>query len=131
MYKLTNSTSIIRLSDNAFIPADHANTDYAAYLKWVEEGNTADPADPADPLPPQPAKQFTSLEFLDLFTEEEHLAIVVASSQSAPVKLWYDRMLAASFITLDDPRTEVGLEALVSASLLTAERKTVILAAMQ
>jgi hypothetical protein len=37
--------SIKRLSDNAFIPFDPANTDYAEYLKWLEEGNTPLPAD--------------------------------------------------------------------------------------
>lgn len=45
MYKLTTNGSIIRLKDGAFIPADPASTDYSNYLKWVEEGNTADPAD--------------------------------------------------------------------------------------
>jgi hypothetical protein len=37
--------SVQRLSDNAFIPFDPANTDYQAYLKWLEEGNQPLPAD--------------------------------------------------------------------------------------
>ena len=36
---------IKRLSDNAFIPFDPANTDYQEYLKWVAEGNEPLPAD--------------------------------------------------------------------------------------
>lgn len=44
MYKLTNFTTILR-ADGASIPADHANTDYAAYLAWLEAGNTPEPAD--------------------------------------------------------------------------------------
>lgn len=85
----------------------------------------------ARPVPPAPPKQFTSLEFLDLFTEPEQLAVATAAMQSAQVKLWYDRTLAAMFITLADPRTEAGLAALVQAGLLTAERKAEILEAMQ
>jgi hypothetical protein len=49
-YQLTTGTSIIRLSDGAFIPPDPANTDYAAYLEWVEAGNTPEPV----PAPPEP-----------------------------------------------------------------------------
>jgi hypothetical protein len=36
---------IIRLTDNAAIPLDPANTDYQQYLKWLEKGNTPLPAD--------------------------------------------------------------------------------------
>ena len=49
MYKLvtipSGSQVIVRISDSACIPFDEANTDYQEYLKWVAEGNTAQPAE--------------------------------------------------------------------------------------
>ena len=49
MYKQTKENlTVIRLSDNSFIPFDPANTDYIAYLKWLEEGNTPEPAEGAE-----------------------------------------------------------------------------------
>jgi hypothetical protein len=39
------ANGIIRLLDNASIPFDPDNTDYQAYLKWVDEGGIPEPAD--------------------------------------------------------------------------------------
>lgn len=46
-YKLCGSGIVLRLSDNANIPTDAGNSDYVAYLEWLDEGNTPLPADPA------------------------------------------------------------------------------------
>ena len=51
MYQLLPNTftgpaqCIKRTADNAFIPFDPQNRDYADYLKWLEEGNVPEPAD--------------------------------------------------------------------------------------
>jgi hypothetical protein len=37
--------TILRMSDNAFIPFNEDNKDYQEYLKWLKEGNTPLPAD--------------------------------------------------------------------------------------
>lgn len=44
-------SAILRLTDNACIPFDPANTDYAAYLSWLAEGNEPLPAPEPEPIP--------------------------------------------------------------------------------
>lgn len=123
-YKLTQSNIILR-SDGVCIPIDQANTDYQAYLAWLEEGNTPEPVD----VPPPAYRQMSSLDFLRLF-DPERRAIKQAAMQDVDVGIWYDDTVAAQFVTYSDPRVEQGLTALVDAGLLTAERKTEIVAAM-
>ena len=52
-YQLTKNSlgqpnGVKKTNENAqvwFIPFDPANTDYQAYLKWLDEGNTPEPAE--------------------------------------------------------------------------------------
>ena len=85
-----------------------------------------------DPLTPKPVapKHLGSLAFLALFTEAEQAAVAQSAMTNVQVKLWYDKMLAAEFVTIDDPRTGAGLDSLVAMGLLTADRKAAIAAAM-
>lgn len=124
MYKeIANSATILRLSDQAYIPADSYNTDYQAYLAWLVEGNRPEPADPV----PEPVKVMSALEFFERFTEEEQLAIVTATMSNPAVKLWYDKLIAANEVNFSDPRLEAGLNNLVTAELITEDRKQEIL----
>ena len=58
MYKLIETLggkSVTRTNEDGSatsIPFDPANTDYAAYLAWVEAGNTPEPA----PIPEPPVE---------------------------------------------------------------------------
>ena len=67
-YQLTTGDTILRFSDNAFIPPDPANTDYAAYLAWLEEGNTPLPAPAPESAPVLTTEQ--KLEAAGLTVEE-------------------------------------------------------------
>lgn len=82
--------------------------------------------DPSATLEP-PAPRLSFLEFMDLFTEAEQLAIAGAAMTDAATKLWYDRAVGAQFIDLADPRLTAGMQATVTAGLLTSARRNRVL----
>lgn len=79
---------------------------------------------------PPIALEMKPLDFLDLFTEQEQIGVVTATLANPAIKLFYDRLLAATYVTIEDPRTLAGIQALVSAGLLTQARADAVIAAM-
>jgi hypothetical protein len=64
-YQLTaHPNTIIRVSDQAFIPMDPDNVDYQAYLAWLDEGNQPTPYTP--PPAPVSATVAASAQSLEL-----------------------------------------------------------------
>jgi hypothetical protein len=108
MYQLTTSTSIIRLSDGAFIPNDPGNRDYREYLDWLDAGNTPEPA-PAPPPPPS----YTA--FWDaLLASTVYGSIRTQSMASLPMNT-----LATEFIALlGDAKAGRPNEAAIQASII-------------
>ena len=89
-YQLTTGDTIVRLSDNAFIPAAPGNRDYTEYLEWLDAGNTPEPAPP----PPAPGPDY--LAFWDaLMVSTVYASIREQSFVSLPMNT-----LATEFIAL-------------------------------
>jgi hypothetical protein len=100
---------------------------HQSLMEQQSEGKVIEPDSEGNPVANTPqvsllAKKYSPLEFLELFTDQEQLAVVAATRVSDPIKLWYDKMLASTFVDLNDPRTSAGLTALVAAELIQQSR---------
>lgn len=109
--------------DYLYIPMDENNRQYQEYLEWQSKN----PPIEEYVLTIPPKTVFTSLEFRDLFTINEQLAIRESQLTDMEVGLVYDMMLSAQSIDISDPRTVQGMDLSVSKGLITNERRGEIL----
>lgn len=97
-YQLTPGEMILRLSDNAFIPPDPANTDYQAFLAWVAEGNEPLPYIEPEKLPEPSFKDklaAVGITIEDLKVELGLAEAAPAVSEPAPVEPTWSAMTKA------------------------------------
>lgn len=122
-YQLTPQGDIQIVDSGGTVPVDEENRHYQAYLAWCAAGNT-----PVQLPPPPVVRTMAPLEFLELFTQEEQVAVAAAAMQNPMVNLWWTKMFGATYVDFADPRLVQGLQALVDVGLLTSERMAEVLA---
>lgn len=124
------SPGVLRIADGAFVPADLANGDWRTYQTWLAAGNTPDAADPPS--------QFVNMDgqtWLDRFSGAEQIALFTLARTNVQVDIFLHQLAQAKDFVLRDAagqvpaRLQAGLDRLVTAGVLTAQRRTDILAA--
>ena len=109
-YQLTSGDSILRLSDNAYIPQAPGNRDYADFLAWVAAGNTPLPAPP----PPPPAPNY--IAFWESLLQTSAYQSIRAQSASSLLM----NTAATEFIALiGDAKMGRPIEPAIQLSILT------------
>jgi hypothetical protein len=121
---LARPPSVVRIADNAAIPPDPANRDWACYQAWLTAGNTPLPA----PVPP-PQTTISANQFFGRFTAAEKQAIwsAAAADQTGRIGSGLTHGLAAGSVSLTDPVLKQWLDALVASGAMTGERETAVL----
>ena len=75
-----------------------------------------------------PPRRLTQTNFMKRFSTAEAEGILEASKSNVALGLFWQKMLMASYINLDDPETRAGINALEIAGLLAPGRSDEILA---
>lgn len=98
-----------------------------ADIQWLDGAAPTDIANKLstyDPEAPIPTTRFSSLEYLSKFTDAEYTAV-----RSGPMTLQrgLDSLIAAQFVDLNDPRTDMYLSGMVAAGIIDEARKVELL----
>lgn len=123
-----NGSILVKFGDQdpISVPDNRSNRHRQMIADWQAKGNEISPYIAGD-IKKRRDGEFR--EFMELFTDDEQLAIIGATLQSIDIKRWYDRAMGGPSFSLDHSQTEYGLTALVQAGLLTNARKKDVLAA--
>ncbi len=79
----------------------------------------------------KPAQQYSntmsSLDMFNRFTSAEQTAIVTETLINVPLKIFYDRMMAANYVDVTNVETVAGVDALIALKLIQPSRKIELL----
>ncbi|POZ60169.1 hypothetical protein [Chromobacterium alticapitis] len=107
----------IRRSSNAAEQALEALTDVASVqaFAWSVDVQVAAP------------RRLTHKQFMARFSDAEIQAMLKSFSDNSPLRTWWERFSLASDISLDDPATQTGVQALEDAGLIGKGRAAEVL----
>ena len=117
--------NVVEQDDTPQIPGEWIVCDNAG-PGWTYDGSTF-----VELVPVPSLRHITQLAFLTRFTDDEAIAIDLASigatTQAASIRRYLAKVNAAKYIDLDLAETRAGVQALEANGLLTAGRATLIL----
>jgi hypothetical protein len=120
-YQFNASGLVVRKSDGVTIPLDPGNADYRWYAASGEMPDAYVAPSPV-PVPPTPRA------WLERLSADKQAAIAAAGASNPAVLLWLLKAAGSSEIDVASQEMIDGVAALVTASVITADDQTVLLA---